>query len=38
MGDLDNLTNRELLQIYRLIKDHIEFLENEDKKIKEDVS
>lgn len=35
MEELDKLTNKELLQLYRLIKEHLEFLENEDKKLKE---
>lgn len=35
MENIDKLTNKELLQLYRLIKEHLEFLENEEKKLKE---
>ncbi len=35
MEELDKLTNKELLQLYRLIKEHLEFLENEENKLKE---
>ena len=35
MEELYKLTNKELLQLYRLIKEHLEFLENEEKKLKE---
>ena len=38
MEGLDRLTDKELLQLYRLIKSHIEYLENEEKKLKDDVS
>lgn len=35
MDDLSKLTNKELIEILRLIKEHLEFLEVEDKKLKE---
>lgn len=35
MEDLDKLTNKELIDLLRLVKEHLEFLENEEKKLKE---
>ena len=32
-GNIKKLTNEELLQLYRLIVEHIEFLQNEKKKL-----
>ncbi len=36
MNNLESLTNKELLQLLRLIKEHMDFLESEEKKLKED--
>jgi len=33
---LKEISNQELIQIYRLIVDHLEFLENEKQKVEED--
>lgn len=33
---IKEISNQELIQIYRLIIEHIEYLENEKKKIEED--
>ena len=32
---LSNLTNKELVQLYRLVKEHLEFLKTETEKLKE---
>ena len=33
---IKNISNQELISLYRLLLEHIEFLENEDKKIGEE--
>lgn len=32
---LKEVTNQDLIQLYRLIKDHLEYLENEKQKVEE---
>lgn len=33
---LKEVTNQDLIQLYRLIKDHLEYLKNEKQKVEED--
>ena len=36
MEEVKELTNEELVQVYRLVLEHLEYLENEKKKMEED--